>query len=84
MGLRIRSEACYLHGYASTALQLVSRGQGDGGGDGRWGAGLQAVAGTDELRQGLEGVDTQLNELTLEGERAQGSAGSLQEEELMR
>ena len=39
----------YLQGDPAAALQLVSGGQRDGGGDGRRGAGLQAVAGTDEL-----------------------------------
>lgn len=58
--------AVYLDGDASAALQIVARGHGDGGGDGRRRAGFQAVAGTYELRQGLQGVDPQLNELTLE------------------
>ena len=70
----------YLHGDAAAALQVVAWGQGDGGGDGGGGAGLQAVAGADELRQGLQGVDAQLDELTLERERAQRSAGGLQGE----
>lgn len=72
------ARAVYLHGDAAAPLQVVARGQGNGGGDGRWRAGLQAVAGTDELRQGLQGVYAQLDELTLEREWAQGSAGRLQ------
>lgn len=67
----------YLHGDAAAALQVVAGGQRDGGGDGGRGAGLQAVARADELRQGLQGVDAQLDEVALEGERAEGSAGGL-------
>lgn len=67
----------YLHGDAAAALQVVAGGQGDGGGDGGRGAGLQAVAGADELRQSLQGVYAQLDEVALEGERVQGRAGGL-------
>ncbi len=58
--------AFYLHGDAAAPLQVVARGEGDGRGDGRRGAGFQTVAGTNELRQGLQGFDPQLNELALE------------------
>lgn len=69
--------AFYLHGDAAAPLQVIARSEGDGGGDGRRRAGFQAVAGTNELRQGLQGVDPQLNKLALECKRAQRSAGSL-------
>ena len=68
----------YLHGDAAAPLQVVARGEGDGGGDGGRRTGFQTVAGTNELRQGLQGVDPQLNELALECKRAQRSAGSLE------
>lgn len=71
----------YLHGNAAAPLQVIARGEGDGGGDGRRRAGFKAVAGTDELRQGLQGVDPKLNELTLECKRAQWCAGGLQRED---
>lgn len=56
----------YLQWDAAAALQVVARGEGDGSGDGGRRAGFQAVAGTNELRQGLKSIDTQLNEVTLE------------------
>lgn len=62
---------------AAAPLQLVAGGERNGGGDGRRGAGFQAVACTNELRQGLQSVDAQLNELTLECKRAQRGTGSL-------
>lgn len=74
----------YLHGDAAATLQVVAGGQRDGGCDGRRRAGLQTVAGTDELRQGLQGVNPQLNELALECKRAQRSAGGLEEGRLIR
>ena len=70
----------YLLGDASAALQLVARGEGYGGGNGgRW-AGLQAVAGADELGQSLQGVDAQLHKVTLERQRAEGGACRLRED----
>lgn len=78
-GLNFHLSWCfYLHGDTSAALQFVAWGEGDACSNGGRRAGLQAVAGTNELWQGLQGVDPQLNELTLECERAQGSAGSLE------
>lgn len=70
----------YLHGDAAAPLQFIAWGEGDAGGNSGRRAGLQAIAGTNELWQGLQGVNPQLNELTLECERAQRSAGSLQGE----
>lgn len=72
----------YLHGDASAALQVIAWGDGDGGSDGGRGAGFQAVAGTNELWQRLQSVDTQLNELTLKRERAKRSTCSLRGEKI--
>lgn len=82
--LAVTSPEFYLHGDAAAALQVVAGVMRDGGCNGRRRAGLQAVAGTDELRQGLQGVDPQLNELALECKWAQWSAGGLEEGRLIR
>lgn len=67
----------YLQGNATAALQVVAGVEGDCGCDSRRRAGFQAVAGTNELWQGLKSVDPQLDELALECERAKRSAGRL-------
>lgn len=67
----------YLHGNTAAPLQVIARGEGDGGSDGRRRTGFKAVAGTDELWQGLQGVNPKLNELALECKRAQWRAGGL-------
>lgn len=67
----------YLHGNATAPLQVIARVEGNCGCNRRRGAGFQAVAGTNELRQGLKCVDPQLDELTLERKRAKRSTGRL-------
>lgn len=67
----------YLHGNATTPLQVIARVEGDCGCNSRRRAGFQAVAGTNKLWQGLKSVDPQLDELTLERKRAKRSTGRL-------
>lgn len=71
---------CYLHGDPPASLQFIAWSEGNGRRNGRGRACFQAVTGTNELWQGLQSVDTQLDELTLECKRAKGSAGSLEGE----
>lgn len=77
--LETRRES-YLHGNATTALQVIARVEGDCGCNCGRGAGFQAVAGANQLGQGLQRVDAQLDELTLECERAKRSAGRLEKQ----